>query len=111
MTRHRVCTLDELPELECRVFELGDWDVAVARAGDRVFALEDRCSHDDGEFDGGVITCAGDDAKVEIECPRHGARFDMSSGSPTRMPAVAPVEAFEASVEDGVIWVEIPDDL
>lgn len=109
MSRHRLCRLDELPELECRVFEVGDWDVAAARSGDTVYALEDRCSHDDGEFDGGRVTCSDD--TVEIECPRHGARFDMATGDATRMPAVAPIEAFQTSVEDGVVWIEIPDDL
>ena len=104
MTRRRLCDLGDLPEGRAAVFDLGDVRVAAARSGETVFVLEDRCSHDDGELGAGDLR--GDH---EIECPRHGARFDVRTGRPTRMPAVAPVETFEATVEDGVVFVEVPE--
>ena len=104
MSRERLCGLADLPEGEARVFEVAGVRVAAARAGDAVFVLEDRCSHDDGELGAGELR-----GEAEIECPRHGARFDMRTGRPTRMPAVAPVERFEATVEDGVVFVEVPE--
>ena len=78
MTRITLCAVADLPEGMSRSFETEDYDVVVARSGETVFALEDRCSHDDGEFDGGPVMFDGDQA--EIECPRHGARFDLASG-------------------------------
>ena len=104
MPRVVVCTTDELPTGTVRVFELGEVRVAVARSGDTVFALEDRCSHDDGEIGEGELV-----GETEIECPRHGGRFDMSSGRATRMPAIAPVERFEAGIDNGSVWVEEPE--
>jgi len=67
------------------------------------FAIEDRCSHDDGPL------CEGDfdpDRGVAI-CPRHGANFDIRSGRPLTLPAYEPVETFPVHVEDGVVKVEV----
>lgn len=107
MSRHVLCTLDELPEGVSRTFEVDDLEIVVARSGSRVFALEDRCSHDDGAFDDGPVRLDGE--RAEIECPRHGGRFDLATGRATRMPAIAPVECFEAGVSDGAVWVEVSE--
>ena len=51
MARQDLCAVDELPEGAVRVFEVDeDVRIAVARSGTAVFAVEDRCSHDDGAF-------------------------------------------------------------
>lgn len=70
-----------------------------------LYALEDRCSHDDGPL------VEGDwepDEAVAV-CPRHGARFDIRSGRPLSLPATEPVETFRVRVEDGVVTVAVPD--
>ncbi len=108
MPRVRLCALTELPELQSRVFDAGGLRLAVARSGSAVFAVEDRCSHDDGELGEGRVLAGADGA--EIECPRHGARFDLASGRATRMPAVAPIECFRAGVTDGDVWVDLPEE-
>ena len=107
MATEKLCALADLPEGAARVFEVGDFRLAAARSGDAVFVVEDRCSHDDGELGEGLVTCS--DSAVEIECPRHGARFDMSSGAATRMPAVAPIEVFTAKVEGDDVYVDLPE--
>lgn len=108
MARARLCALSELPQGESRVFDVADFVLAAARSGNRVFVLEDRCSHDDGEFEQGRVIESED--RVEIECPRHGGRFDMASGAATRMPAIAPIESFTATIEDDQVWVELPEE-
>jgi 3-phenylpropionate/trans-cinnamate dioxygenase ferredoxin subunit len=90
------------------VFEVGEFRLAAARSGSHVFVLEDRCSHDDGELGQGTVFGMTDEGG-EIECPRHGARFDIASGRATRMPAIAPIETFAAKVEGEEVWVELPD--
>ncbi len=69
--------------------------VLVFRIGDDFYAVEDVCSHDgqpltDGPLEG-----------FAVECPRHGARFDVRSGRPLCMPAVEPIATFEVQVENG----------
>jgi 3-phenylpropionate/trans-cinnamate dioxygenase ferredoxin subunit len=43
----------------------------------------------------------------EIECPRHGARFDVATGRATRLPAIQPVRTYPVRVEGGMIKVEV----
>jgi 3-phenylpropionate/trans-cinnamate dioxygenase ferredoxin subunit len=107
MATMKLCTLADLPEGEAKVFDLADFRLAAARSGSAVFVVEDRCSHDDGELGEGSVLCA--DGVVEIQCPRHGARFDMATGAATRMPAIAPIEIFTARIEGDDIFVDLPE--
>ena len=40
----------------------------------------------------------------EIECPRHGARFDVRTGAARCAPAYEPTAVFPVKVEDGAIY-------
>ena len=99
-----VCRLDELPEGEMRLVEADGRKIGVFHASDgELYAIEDRCSHDDGplaegEFDAEACT---------VECPRHGSLFDLRSGRPKTLPAYVPVETFEARIEDGDVKLEV----
>ncbi len=104
MTKSRLCTLAQLPEGEARVFQVAGFTLAAARSGSRVFVLENRCSHDDGPLGEGKLV------DTQIECPRHGARFDLASGRATRMPAVAPIETYAARIDGDEVWVELPEE-
>lgn len=91
---------------EMRLVDAGRLTIGVYNCGGRLFAIEDRCSHDDGPL------CEGDwepDACVAV-CPRHGSRFDLESGIPMTLPAFVAVATFPVSVrEDGTLAVEVPD--
>jgi len=106
MATERLCAVADLPEGEARVFEVGDFRLAAARSGTTIFVLEDRCSHDDGELGEGRLILNGN---AEIECPRHGARFDMATGAQTRMPAVSPIESFPVRVDGDDVYVDLPE--
>jgi 3-phenylpropionate/trans-cinnamate dioxygenase ferredoxin subunit len=101
VTARRLCALADLPEGGARVFEIDGVALAAARSGTRVFVVENRCSHDDGPLGEGRLVGG------EIECPRHGARFDLASGRATRMPAVAPIVTYTAKIEGKDVLVEI----
>jgi 3-phenylpropionate/trans-cinnamate dioxygenase ferredoxin subunit len=68
-----------------------------------LYALEDRCSHDDGPLVEGDWEA---DEAVAI-CPRHGSRFDIRTGRPLTLPAVIPVDTYPVRVEDGVVKVSV----
>jgi 3-phenylpropionate/trans-cinnamate dioxygenase ferredoxin subunit len=99
-----VCPAAELGEGEMRLVEADGRKIGVFRcAGGELYAIEDRCSHDDGplaegEFDLGACT---------VECPRHGSLFDIRTGRPKTLPAYQPVETFEVREEDGEIKLEV----
>jgi 3-phenylpropionate/trans-cinnamate dioxygenase ferredoxin subunit len=97
-----VCPLAELPQGEMRLVEADGRKIGVFNCGGELFAIEDRCSHDDGplaegEFDAGTCT---------VECPRHGSLFDLRTGRPKTLPAYQPVETFEVRVDDGQVTIE-----
>ena len=63
-----------------------------------LYAIEDVCSHDGGELAGGDVY------GFEVECPRHGARFDLRTGAVTKPPAYEPIASFPVREEGGAIW-------
>jgi 3-phenylpropionate/trans-cinnamate dioxygenase ferredoxin subunit len=98
-----VCAEGELPAGEMRLIEVDGRKIGVFNCAGELYAIEDRCSHDDGplaegEFDAEACT---------VECPRHGSLFDLTTGRPKTLPAYVPVETFEVSVEDDTIQIEV----
>ena len=100
-----VCPLSELPPGTSRIVEWEDVEIGVFNCAGTFYAIEDRCSHDDGPL------CEGDwepDACVVV-CPRHGSRFDLESGIPMTLPAFEAVPTYPVTVrDDGVVVVEVP---
>jgi 3-phenylpropionate/trans-cinnamate dioxygenase ferredoxin subunit len=75
--------------------------VAVFNVDGRFYAIEDVCTHDDGPLADGELD------GYEIECPRHGARFDLRDGRVLSMPAITPVPYYEVRVEGDDILVRV----
>ena len=99
-----VCKLDDLPQGEMRLVEVDGRKIGVFHAGDgELYAIEDRCSHDDGPLAEGEF----DPATCTVECPRHGSLFDLSTGRPKTLPAFAPVQTFPIAIEDDTITLEV----
>ena len=98
-----ICPVSELPPGATRVVEVEDLEIGIVNCGGEILAIEDRCTHDDGDLFEGDI----DFDACTVECPRHGSLFDLKSGKPLNLPAYVPVETFPVRVEDGVIRVEI----
>lgn len=75
--------------------------VVIFNIAGQFFAIEDRCSHDDGPLGDGLL----EDHKVI--CPRHGAEFDVRNGAALTMPAVLPVLSYEVRVEQGRLLLAV----
>jgi 3-phenylpropionate/trans-cinnamate dioxygenase ferredoxin subunit len=96
--------LEELPDGSMRLIPAGDATVGLYRCAGTLYAIEDRCSHDDGPLCEGVW----DAATCEVECPRHGSRFDLRTGIPLSLPAYLPVDTYPVRVrEDGMIVIDV----
>ena len=102
-TTHEICPADELPAGASRIVEVDGRKVGVFNANGELYAIEDRCSHDDGPLAEGPF----DPESCTVECPRHGSLFDLASGRPKTLPAYLPVDTFPVRVEDGVIKLEV----
>jgi len=96
----RACALAELRDDEALGVTVGAYDVAIARDGDEVFALQDLCSH------AAVALSEGEVEDCTVECWLHGSRFDLRTGKPTGLPATEPVTTFPVEVRDGDVFVD-----
>ena len=94
-----VARVSELPEGLSKIVRLDDQAFAVFHLADGWYAIEDVCTHDGGELAGGCVI--GD----EIECVRHGARFNIRTGAVTAPPAYEPVAKFPVRIENGAVQV------
>lgn len=84
-----------------RVVEAGGKQIALCNTGDGFHAIDDICSHDKGPLDQGTLE------GNRIECPRHGAQFDVTTGRALTLPAVRPIKTYPTRVEDGDIEIEV----
>lgn len=101
MAFQRVAAVSDIPPGVSKVYEVGDKVVAVCNVSGDLYAIEDVCTHDGASFGQGELD------GCEIECPRHGARFDVRDGSATELPAVVPVDTFPVRVEGDDIEVDV----
>ena len=95
MTFERACATADVPTDEALAVTIGDLDVAIARNDDEFFAIRDLCSHAE------VALSEGEVEDCQIECFRHGSRFDLRTGKPTSFPATEPVATFPVEVRPG----------
>lgn len=97
-----MCRLADLPAGEVAVAgdeELGR--IAVFNVEGELFAIEDRCSHQEARLsDGFVEGCA-------VECPLHASLFDLRTGKPSGPPATVPVRVFPVRVEAGEVVLDL----
>lgn len=84
-----------------KIVTSGGVRIALCNVAGEFFAIEDVCTHDDGPLGEGKLR------DCRIECPRHGALFDVKTGKAVRMPAIAPVKTYPVTVKDGEIFIEV----
>ncbi|HYG08009.1 MAG TPA: nitrite reductase small subunit NirD [Stenotrophomonas sp.] len=96
----RVCRLEELPVAGARVLQIdGLAPIALFRtAGERVFALRDRCPHKGGPLSQGIVS------GEQVACPLHGWLIALDDGQ-ARAPDVGCTPRYPVRVEDGVVWI------
>jgi 3-phenylpropionate/trans-cinnamate dioxygenase ferredoxin subunit len=97
----KVGAKSDVPEGSVKVVAVGTHQVALCQVDNSFFAVADLCSHDGGPLGEGELV------DHEIECPRHGARFDVRSGKPTCLPAVLAIPTYKVETRGDEIWVSV----
>lgn len=95
----KVATTGEVPEGKVMSVDVSGKKIAICHCADGFFAIADLCTHDNAPLDEGeLIGC-------QIECPRHGARFDVRTGAVLCLPAVRPVPTYPLELRGEEIWI------
>lgn len=92
----------DVPEGETYVVEVGNKEILLCHVeGEGIYAIDNICTHDYGALDAGELDgyC--------VECPRHGAKFDVRTGEVKALPAVVPVKSYPVRVEGEQVLIEI----
>lgn len=99
--RIRLATLAELPAGRGVRVQAAGHRIALFRVGDDVYAIGDRCTHAEASLSGGELFDGA------VECPRHGAAFDLTTGEPMSLPATQPVPVYPIEIVAGEVWTTV----
>ncbi len=88
---------------------VGGLPIAIFNVHGELFAIGDTCSHEEFSLAEGEVEERDD--RCSVECALHGARFDLRTGAALSLPAVLSVGAFTVWIEDGVVKLEVPEEL
>ena len=97
----RVAAETECPPGSLTAVEAGRERIVLVNVDGDLYALEDRCTHQDYPLSDGELE--GDC----FECIYHGARYDVRTGRAVQLPAIRPVKTFEVEVRDGDVYVQV----
>jgi 3-phenylpropionate/trans-cinnamate dioxygenase ferredoxin subunit len=100
----RLCARDDIEPGTARRFDVDDHRIAVVRIGDDFYAIGDRCSHADYSLSEGDVWAD----ELELECPKHGSTFSLTTGEPKTLPATRPVPVYAIQVEGDDVSVVLP---
>ena len=89
----KVAQLDELSPGEMMVVEMGEERILLANVEGNIHAIDDICSHAYASLSEGDLN------GQEVECPLHGASFDLVTGAPITPPATENIKVYELRVE------------
>ena len=109
MTKIALCAVSEVEAGSMKRIDVSFHDeplrLCVINLGEDVYVVDDRCSHADFSLSEGFL----DADAHEVECPKHGALFDITNGAVKCLPATEPVKTYKAEIENDNIFIEIED--
>ena len=96
-----VAKASEIPVGEFKAVQAAGKRLLICHTAEGFYAVDDTCTHDDGPLADGWLEGNA------IECPRHGARFDVKTGKVLRLPAAVPINAYPTRVEGDEVKVDV----
>ncbi|GIV18922.1 MAG: (2Fe-2S)-binding protein [Armatimonadota bacterium] len=102
--RVRVASVADVEVGRAIAVQVNGRQVALCRpAPEEFYAIDDTCSHALASLSEGELT------EYEIECPRHGAHFDIRTGEALTLPATKPVQTYNVLLDNGEVFIELPE--
>ena len=99
----KVADLAEIPAGASKLVEVSQVRVALFNLEGEIFDIEDVCTHDGGPLVEGTVVNG-----CQVQCPRHGARFDIRTGAALSFPAFEATNTYAVQIKEGAVWIEEP---
>lgn len=96
-----VARVEDIQPGQKRRFVVNGLAITLINLNGRFFATQDACTHESASLTGGEIVDGC------LECPRHGARFDIATGAVRSLPATQPLRVFPVKVEGTSLLVSL----
>ena len=100
----KVAALTDIPAGASKLVEVNQVRVALFNLDGEIYAIEDVCTHDGGPLVEGTIV-----NECQVQCPRHGARFDIRTGTALSFPAFEATNTYAVQIKGGAVWIEQPE--
>jgi 3-phenylpropionate/trans-cinnamate dioxygenase ferredoxin subunit len=99
---HAVAKTGDLDDQECIAVSVGRTDIGIYRLDGQYYALSDICTHAYAAMTDGYVEDG------QIECPLHGACFDIRTGKALTAPATEDLDSYPVRIEGDQIQVGLP---
>jgi 3-phenylpropionate/trans-cinnamate dioxygenase ferredoxin subunit len=100
---YQVARIGEVPPGKTKIVRAGKKEVVLCNVGDVYYCIDNLCTHDEGPLGEGELI------GENIECPRHGAQFNVKTGEVMAMPAVVPISIYPVRTEGDQIIVSLEE--
>ena len=101
MPWHRLAAVTDVPDDGPLETGIGSLPLALYKVGDEIFCTANLCTHAEAFLSDGFLE------GFEIECPLHGARFDIRDGRVLCAPADKDISTYPVKIEDGIVYVDV----
>ncbi len=95
----KVAQVNEIEPGQMKAVNYNNETVCIANVDGQYYAIDNICSHEQGPLADGTIE------NFEVECPWHGARFDIRTGKVLSPPAETDLARYEVKIEGNDILV------
>jgi len=103
MNELKICDLTDLEEATPRRIEIEGKKLSIVLLNERIYALDDICSHEDVSLSEGEV----DIDECALECWKHGSLFSLETGEALSLPATKSVKTYEVRIIDNDVVLVI----
>ena len=103
MNELKICDLTDLEEAAPRRIEIEGKKLSIVLLNERIYALDDTCSHEDVSLSEGEV----DIDECALECWKHGSLFSLEMGEALSLPATKSVKTYEVRIVDNDVVLVI----
>jgi 3-phenylpropionate/trans-cinnamate dioxygenase ferredoxin subunit len=96
-----IAKVDEITPGNMKGATVGGKDILITNIEGRYYAIGGKCTHAGGNLSKGKL-----EGKIVI-CPRHGSKFDVTTGNRVSGPAAQNEPKYEVKIEGSSIKVDI----